>query len=129
MIAQHEDDPDFRGTVINISSVSGEVVSVHRGDYCLTKSATRMATRLWAVRMAPHGVAVYEVQPGIIHSDMTAGVTEKYDRLIAEGLTVEPRWGEPEDVGRAVAMLARGDLTYATGQVLTIDGGLLIRRL
>ena len=64
-----------------------------------------------------------------IHSDMTAGVTEKYDRLIAEGLTVEPRWGEPEDVGRAVAMLARGDLTYATGQVLTIDGGLLIRRL
>jgi len=129
MIAQHDDDPDFRGTVINISSISGEVVSVHRGDYCLTKSATRMATRLWAVRMAPHGVAVYEVQPGIIHSDMTAGVTEKYDRLIAEGLTVEPRWGEPEDVGRAVAMLARGDLTYATGQVLTIDGGLLIRRL
>ena len=129
MIAQHADDPEFRGTVINISSISGEVVSVHRGDYCLTKSATRMATRLWAVRMAPHGVAVYEVQPGIIHSDMTAGVTEKYDRLIAEGLTVEPRWGEPEDVGRAVAMLARGDLTYATGQVLTIDGGLLIRRL
>ena len=129
MIAQHDDDPQYRGTVINISSISGEVVSIQRGDYCLTKSATRMATRLWAVRMAPHGVAVYEVQPGIIHSDMTAGVTEKYDRLIAEGLTVEPRWGEPEDVGRAVAMLARGDLTYATGQVLTIDGGLLIRRL
>jgi len=129
MIDQHNADPEFRGCIVNISSISGDVVSIHRGDYCLSKSATRMATQLWAVRMAPHGVAVYEVQPGIIKSDMTAGVTEKYDRLIAEGLTVEPRWGEPEDVGRAVAMLARGDLTYATGQVLTIDGGLLIRRL
>ncbi len=129
MIQQHDSDPEFRGTIVNISSISGDVVSIHRGDYCLSKSATRMATRLWAVRMAPHGVAVYEVQPGIIKSDMTAGVTEKYDRLISEGLTIEPRWGEPEDVGRAVAMLARGDLSYATGQVLTIDGGLLIRRL
>ena len=129
MIQQHEADPGFQGTIVNISSVSGDVVSIHRGDYCLSKSATRMATRLWAVRMAPHAVSVYEVQPGIIHSDMTDGVTEKYDRLIADGLTVEPRWGEPEDVGRAVAMLARGDLSYATGQVLTIDGGLLIRRL
>ena len=129
MIQQHDADPGFQGTIVNISSVSGEVVSIHRGDYCLSKSATRMATRLWAVRMAPHAVSVYEVQPGIIHSDMTEGVTEKYDRLIADGLTVEPRWGEPEDVGRAVAMLARGDLSYATGQVLTIDGGLLIRRL
>ncbi len=129
MVEQHDADPDFRGTVINISSISGDVVSVHRGDYCLTKSATRMATRLWAVRLAEHGTSVYEVQPGIVHSDMTAGVTDKYDRLIADGLTVERRWGEPEDVGRAVAMLARGELTYATGQVLTIDGGLLIRRL
>jgi 3-oxoacyl-[acyl-carrier protein] reductase len=129
MIQQHEADSGFQGTIVNISSVSGDVVSIHRGDYCLSKSATRMATRLWAVRMAPHAVSVYEVQPGIIHSDMTDGVTEKYDRLIADGLTVEPRWGEPEDVGRAVAMLARGDLSYATGQVLTIDGGLLIRRL
>lgn len=129
MIAQQETAPAYRGTIVNISSVSGDVVSVGRGDYCLSKSATRMATRLWAVRMAPHGVSVYEVQPGIIHSDMTAGVTEKYDRLIAEGLTVEGRWGEPEDVGRAVAMLVRGDLPYATGQVLTIDGGLMIQRL
>ncbi len=129
MIEQQEADPAYRGTVVNISSVSGDVVSVGRGDYCLSKSATRMATRLWAVRMAPHGVSVYEVQPGIIHSDMTAGVTEKYDRLIAEGLTIEGRWGEPEDVGRAVAMLVRGDLPYATGQVLTIDGGLMIQRL
>ena len=79
--------------------------------------------------MAEHGIPVYEVQPGIIHSDMTAEVTEKYDRLIAEGLTLERRWGEPEDVGRAVALLARGDLPYATGQVLNIDGGLLVRQL
>ena len=129
MLDQHDNDPGFQGTIVNISSISGDVVSIHRGDYCLSKSATRMATQLWAVRMAPHGVNVYEVQPGIIKSDMTAGVTEKYDQLIADGLTVETRWGEPDDVGRAVAMLARGDLTYATGQVLTIDGGLLIRRL
>lgn len=129
MIQQQQAEPDYRGTIINISSISGDVVSIYRGDYCLTKSAMRMATKLWAVRMAEHGIPVYEVQPGIIHSDMTAEVTEKYDRLIAEGLTLERRWGEPEDVGRAVALLARGDLPYATGQVLNIDGGLLVRQL
>jgi len=129
MIEQRATDAEFSGAIINISSISGDLVSVHRGDYCLSKAATHMATRLWAVRMAEHQVPVYEVQPGIIHSDMTAGVTEKYDRLIAEGLTLERRWGEPEDVGRAVAMLARGDLPYATGQVLHVDGGMRIQRL
>jgi NAD(P)-dependent dehydrogenase (short-subunit alcohol dehydrogenase family) len=88
-----------------------------------------MATKLWAARLAEHGIGVYEVQPGVIRTDMTAGVTEKYDQLIAAGLTVEPRWGTPEDVGRTVAMLARGDLTYATGNVLMVDGGLTIPRL
>ena len=88
-----------------------------------------MATQLWAHRLAEFGVAVYEIRPGLIHSDMSAAVAEKYDRLIAGGLTVENRWGEPEDVGRAVAMLARGDLSYATGNVLHIDGGLTLRRL
>ena len=129
MIQQQRAQSDFQGAIINISSISGEVVSVYRGDYCLTKSAMRMATKLWATRMAEHGIPVYEVQPGIIHSDMTAEVTEKYDRLIAEGLTLERRWGEPVDVGHAVALLARGDLPYATGQVLNIDGGLMIRQL
>jgi NAD(P)-dependent dehydrogenase (short-subunit alcohol dehydrogenase family) len=88
-----------------------------------------MATQLWAHRLAVYGIPVYEVRPGLFHTDMSAPVKEKYDRLIADGLTVENRWGEPEEVGRAVAMLARGDLSYATGNVLKIDGGLTLRRL
>jgi NAD(P)-dependent dehydrogenase (short-subunit alcohol dehydrogenase family) len=127
MIEQRQSDPAFSGCIVNVSSVSGEIVSINRGDYCLTKAAIGMATKLWAARLAEHGIRVYEVRPGVIKSDMTAGVTDKYDRLIAEGLTLERRWGEPEDVGRAVALLARGDLPYATGQVLRIDGGMSIR--
>jgi NAD(P)-dependent dehydrogenase (short-subunit alcohol dehydrogenase family) len=88
-----------------------------------------MATKLWAARLAEFGIDVYEIQPGVIRSDMTAGVTEKYDRLIEQGLTLQRRWGEPEDVGRAAAMLVRGDLPYATGQVLKIDGGMTIRQM
>ncbi len=129
MIEQRETSPDFRGVIINVSSVSAEILSRNRGDYCLTKAATRMATQLWAARLAEHGIEVYEIQPGIIRSDMTAGVTDKYDRLIADGLTLQRRWGEPEDVGRAAAMLVRGDLPYATGQVLKIDGGMTIREM
>ena len=79
--------------------------------------------------MAEFGVGVYEVRPGVIKTDMTADVTEKYDKLIAEGLTVDPRWGNPEDVGRAVGVLARGELSYATGSVLMVDGGLTLPRL
>lgn len=123
------DDSPLRRTIVNISSVSAEIVSVNRGDYCLTKTATRMATHLWAVRLAEFDIDVFEVQPGIIRSDMTAGVTEKYDRLIAEGLTHQRRWGEPADVGRAVAALVRGDIPYATGQVLKVDGGMTIRAM
>lgn len=129
MIEQRAQDGEFHGAIVNISSVSAEVVSTNRGDYCLSKTAIGMATRLWAVRLAEFEIPVYEVQPGVIRSDMTAGVTEKYDRLIAEGLTLQRRWGEPQDVGRAVATLLRGDLPYATGQVLHIDGGLLIRHM
>ena len=88
-----------------------------------------MMSQLFATRLGADGIPVYEVRPGIIHTDMSAAVAEKYDRLIANGLTVENRWGEPDDVGRAVAMLARGDLTYATGNVLNVDGGLTLRRL
>lgn len=129
MIAQREQDADFTGTIVNISSISAQYASLNRGDYCISWAGVGMATKLWAARLAKHGIGVYEVRPGVIRTDMTAGVTEKYDQLIADGLTVEPRWGTPEDVGRTVAMLARGDLTYATGNVLMVDGGLSIPRL
>jgi NAD(P)-dependent dehydrogenase (short-subunit alcohol dehydrogenase family) len=128
MIAQKQSEPDFRGKIINVSSVSATVVSTNRGDYCISKAGVAMATQLWAARLSEFGIDVYEARPGAIATDMTAGVKQKYDDLIAGGLTLEPRWGQPEDVGKAVAMLARGDLPYSTGQVLTIDGGLTQRR-
>ena len=99
----------WRGCIINISSVSAAVASVNRGDYCITKAGIAMASKLWAARLAEFGIDVYEIRPGIIATDMTAGVTEKYDRLIEGGLTMEKRWGTPEDVGRAAAVLAGGD--------------------
>jgi 3-oxoacyl-[acyl-carrier protein] reductase len=129
MVAQREADSQFAGAIVNVSSISATVVSTNRGDYCLTKAGVAMATQLWAARLGEYGIGVYEVRPGVIRTDMTAGVTEKYDKLIAEGLTVEPRWGEPDDVGRAVAMLACGTLRYATGAVIPVDGGLTIQRL
>ena len=112
-----------------MSSISATVASVNRGDYCISKAGIAMATRLWAARLAEFNIDVYEVRPGVIATDMTAGVKEKYDALIASGLTIQKRWGTPADVGKAVAMLARGDLPYATGQVLDIDGGLTLQRL
>lgn len=118
-----------RGRIINVSSVSATVVSTARAEYCISKAGVAMATQVLAARLADEGVDVYEVRPGIIQTDMTAGVQGKYDALIEGGLTVERRWGQPEDVGRAVAMLAAGTLRYATGQVLTIDGGLTLPRL
>jgi NAD(P)-dependent dehydrogenase (short-subunit alcohol dehydrogenase family) len=129
MIEQRAADPTFSGVIVNVSSVSATEASINRGDYCISKAGVAMATQLWAHRLAEYGIAVYEVRPGIISTDMTAPVKEKYDRLMAGGLTVENRWGMPEDVGRSVAMLARGELTYATGNVLMIDGGLTLRRL
>jgi NAD(P)-dependent dehydrogenase (short-subunit alcohol dehydrogenase family) len=129
MVEQKQTDAGFQGCIINVSSVSATSASVHRGEYCISKAGIGMATQLWAARLGEFGIPVYEVRPGIIRSDMTAGVQEKYDKLIAEGLLVQPRWGLPEDVGKACAMLARGELTYSTGQVLMVDGGLSIPRL
>jgi NAD(P)-dependent dehydrogenase (short-subunit alcohol dehydrogenase family) len=129
MVEQYKADPSFRGVVINVTSVNATEASVNRGEYSISKAGLAMATQVWAHRLAEFKIPVYEVRPGVIHSDMSHQVQEKYDRLIANGLTVENRWGEPEDVGRAVAVLARGELTYATGNVLKIDGGLTIRRL
>jgi NAD(P)-dependent dehydrogenase (short-subunit alcohol dehydrogenase family) len=129
MVEQRRADAAFEGCVVNISSISATVASPSRGEYCLSKAGVSMATRLWAARLAEFGVPVYEVQPGIIKTDMTAAVTAKYDKLIGEGLLLQARWGLPEDIGRAVAMLVRGDLAYSTGQVVMVDGGLTLQRL
>ena len=129
MVEQKQADAAFRGCIVNVSSISATVASVNRGEYCVSKAGVSMATQLWAARLAEFGLPVYEVRPGIIATDMTAGVTAKYDKLIAEGLVPERRWGQPEDVGRAVCALARGEIPYATGQVIHIDGGLSIPRL
>ena len=129
MLHQQEKSKDFSGCIINISSMSATVASVNRGEYCVSKAGLSMVTQLFAVRLGAHNIPVYEVRPGIIATDMTAAVKEKYDRLIAEGLLVQSRWGQPEDVGKAVAMLAAGELPYSTGQVIMIDGGLTIPRL
>ncbi|MPN25330.1 3-oxoacyl-[acyl-carrier-protein] reductase FabG [bioreactor metagenome] len=117
------------GTIVNVGSVSATVASISRGEYCISKAGVAMATKLFAVKMAEFGVPVYEIRPGVIASDMTSVVKAKYDKLIAEGLTLQPRWGEPADIGRAVAMLLRGDLAYSTGQVINVDGGMEIGRL
>lgn len=116
-------------TIVNVGSISATVASVSRGEYCISKAGVAMATSLWATRLAAEGIRVYEVRPGVIHTDMTGPVHEKYDRLLAEGLAPQARWGEPEDIGRAVAMLLRGDLAYSTGQVINIDGGMTLQRL
>jgi NAD(P)-dependent dehydrogenase (short-subunit alcohol dehydrogenase family) len=129
MVEQRQADVNFQGCIINVSSVSATFASVERGEYCISKAGVAMATQLWAARLGEFGIPVYEVRPGIIRSDMTAGVQAKYDKLIAEGLMVQPRWGLPDDVGKACAMLARGELTYSTGQVLMVDGGMSIARL
>lgn len=129
MQKQHAADANWRGSVTFVTSMSATVASINRGDYCLSKAALAMAVKLWATRLAEFNVGVYEVRPGIIKTDMTSGVTEKYEKLFASGLAIENRWGLPEDVGRAVAVLAEGRLSYATGSVIMVDGGLTVPRL
>ncbi len=115
--------------IVFVTSMSAAVASTNRGDYCISKAGLSMASLLWATRLADEGISVFEVRPGIIRTDMTAGVADRYDRLLEQGVALQRRWGTPEDVGRAVAMLARGDLPYSTGQVLAVDGGLTVMRL
>lgn len=129
MIEQQQADDTFSGCIINISSISATVASVNRGEYCIAKAGLSMATQLFAVRLGAYNIPVYEVRPGVIATDMTAGVKEKYDKLIADGLCVQPRWGYPDDVGKVVAALAGGDFPYSTGQVVMVDGGLTLPRL
>lgn len=129
MVAAKQANPDFEALIVNVSSISATVVSINRGEYCIAKAGLSMMTQLFATRLGGEGIPVYEVRPGVIKTDMTAGVTEKYDRLIAEGLTVQPRWGYPADVAKVIGALARGDFPYSTGQVIMVDGGLIIPRL
>jgi NAD(P)-dependent dehydrogenase (short-subunit alcohol dehydrogenase family) len=129
MIRQQAADQNTRRTIVNISSISATVASTNRGDYCISKAGIAMATQLWAARLAENHIGVYEVRPGIIASDMTAGVRAKYDALIEQGLLLDKRWGMPEDIGKAVGVLVSGELAYATGQVLILDGGLTLQRL
>lgn len=129
MIEQKKNDDEFKGCIINISSISATVASINRGEYCISKAGLSMATQLFAVRLGEFNIPVFEIRPGIIGTDMTAGVKEKYDKLIADGLLVQKRWGEPADVGRVVCSLAKGDFMYSTGQVIMVDGGLTIPRL
>ena len=115
--------------IVTITSVSAYTASVNRGDYCVAKAGLAMMTSLFAARLAEFGINVFEVRPGVIATDMTEGVKEKYDKLIAEGAWPIRRWGLPEDVGRAVAAIARGDFPFSTGEVFNVDGGFHLRTL
>jgi NAD(P)-dependent dehydrogenase (short-subunit alcohol dehydrogenase family) len=129
MIEQKAENPAFEGCIINVSSISATVASVNRGEYCISKAGISMATQLFAVRLGEFDIPVYEVRPGVVSTDMTAGVKEKYDNLIQQGLCVQKRWGTPDDVGKCVGALAVRSFPYSTGQVLMVDGGLTIPRL
>lgn len=120
---------DLPRAVVNVTSISAWVASTNRGDYCVAKAGLAMMTKLYAARLAPHGIGVFEIQPGVIETDMTGPVKEKYDALFAEGLTPINRWGQPADVGKAVAAIALGAFPWSTGQVLLVDGGFHVRTL
>ena len=118
-----------KARIINISSMSAYTASVNRGEYCISKAGIAMTTKLFAVRLAEYGISVLEVRPGIIETDMTSGVKEKYERLIAEGITPIKRMGQPEDIGRCVLSVARGNFDFCTGTVIDCDGGFNVRAL
>lgn len=115
--------------IVTVSSISAYTASTNRGDYCVSKAALAMLTPLFASRLAEFGINVYEIRPGVIATDMTGAVREKYDKLIADGLTPIQRWGTPEDIGRAVAAIAGDAFPFSTGEVINVDGGFHLRRL
>lgn len=129
LVEQKKGDAGFFGSIINISSISATVVSINRGEYCISKAGMSMMTQLFAARLGEFDIPVYEVRPGVIETDMTSGAKEKYDRLFREGLSVQSRWGKPEDIGKVVLALVKGLLPYSTGEVIMADGGLTIPRL
>jgi 3-oxoacyl-[acyl-carrier protein] reductase len=115
-------------SIITITSSNAEIASPERAEYCVAKAGLGMMVRLLAVRLAAAGIGAYDIRPGLIHTDMTRAATAKYDRMIEDGFTPIARWGEPDDVGRAVAVLARGELSFVTGEAIHVDGGLHIHR-
>jgi 3-oxoacyl-[acyl-carrier protein] reductase len=119
----------YQPKIVTISSISAYTASTSRGDYCVSKAALSMLTPLFASRLAEHGINVYEIRPGIVATDMTRPVKRKYDQLVRAGLTPIPRWGTPEDVGKAVAAIAQDLLPFSTGEVINVDGGFHLRRL
>ena len=129
MVELKKSRADFEASIINVSSISATVVSPNRGEYCISKAGMSMMTQLFAVRLSDFGIPVYEVRPGVTKTDMTSGVKEKYDKLIAEGLTLQKRWGTAEDVGKAVTALASNHFPYSTSQVIMVDGGLTVSKL
>jgi len=129
MIEQRREQPHRQLRIVNIGSVSAYASSPSRGEYCISKAALAMMTRLYADRLAEYNIGVFEIRPGIIKTDMTQPVKEKYDKLIADGLIPARRWGKPQDVAAAVGAIAEGRLDFATGQVINVDGGFHLRRL
>jgi 3-oxoacyl-[acyl-carrier protein] reductase len=129
MIQQQREHPDRAFRIINISSASAYASSPNRGQYCVSKAGVSMMTKLYADRLAEYGIGVFEIRPGIIATDMTGVVKDKYDKLIAEGVTPIKRWGQPEDVAKAVGAIAQGRLDFSTGEVINVDGGFHLKRL
>jgi len=129
MIEQKKQEPQRSFRIVNISSISAYTSSTSRGEYCISKAGVSMTTKLYADRLAEYDIGVFEISPGIIETDMTSAVKAKYDKLIAEGLTPIKRWGQPEDVAKAVGAIAEGRLDFCTGQVINVDGGFHLRRL
>lgn len=129
MIEQREQYPERALRIVNISSISAYTSSPSRGEYCISKAGISMMTKLYADRLAEYNIGVFEISPGIIQTDMTGAVKDKYDRLIAEGLTPIKRWGQPEDVAKAVGAIAEGRFDFSTGTVINVDGGFHLRRL
>ncbi|MBL4574981.1 MAG: 3-ketoacyl-ACP reductase [Opitutaceae bacterium] len=130
MLKQGVDEAGFRGRIVNITSISVYTSSINRGDYCMVKAGLAMMTKLFADRLADDGINVYEIRPGVIATDMTSGVTEKYDKMIFEdGLTPIRRWGRPDDIGKAVAAIGGDFFPFSTGEVINVDGGFHLHRL
>jgi len=129
MIEQKKQHAERALRIVNTSSVSAYASSPSRGEYCVSKAGMSMMTMLYADRLAEYNIGVFEIRPGIIATDMTSAVKAKYDKLIAEGLTPTKRWGQPEDVAKAVGAIAEGRLDFCTGQVIDVDGGFHLRRL
>lgn len=129
MIGQKKERPDRKFRVVNIGSISAYTSSPTRGEYCVSKAGVSMMTKLYADRLAEYDIGVFEIRPGIIATDMTSAVSDKYDKMIEDGLTPIKRWGLPQDVAKAVGAVAEGRLDFSTGQVINVDGGFHLRRL